>query len=111
MRRTYSISSVGPGMSTTRSVCKLFRSPRPSSPLGFLLSSIRRRRSPYPAGPPCRNPFSTSLHCPAKTLDGELPTVLASHDTLDVFEQDRAYGAVVVKLLAAIMHTNASPRA
>src|ERR1700681_3706877 len=38
-----------------------------------------------------------------KNFDREFPTILASHNTFDAFEQDRAYGAIVIKLLATIL--------
>ncbi len=58
----------GPGARTTRSVCRLLCSPRASSAFRSPFSPIRTRRSPKPAGPPCRYPSSIRRHCPAKTL-------------------------------------------
>jgi len=47
----------------------------------------------------------------SKYLDGKFAAVFASHDPFDVFEKDRADAAVIVKLFAAIMNSDACPRA
>src|ERR1700722_12211128 len=47
----------------------------------------------------------------SKHLDGKLAAVLTSHNPFDVFEENRPDAAVIIKLLAAIMHSDARPRA
>ena len=48
---------------------------------------------------------------PGKYLDRKLAAVFASHDPFDVFEEDRTDAAVIVKLFATIVNTDARPRA
>ena len=48
---------------------------------------------------------------PCEYLDRKLPAVLASHDSFDVFEEDRTDAAVIVKLLAAIVNPDDLVRA
>ena len=73
--------------------------------MAMLILTQKCRRVPFPN--------EISDRTPSRHQKGfaELAAVFTSHDPFDVFEQDRANAAVIVKLFAAIVDTYPRPRA
>ena len=105
--RTISTSSAGPGTRMTRSVCRLFCSPRASSPFDCAVLVDQHPPQAVAGRPALAVAELDQPALPLEDLGGQLPAVLAGHRALDALDDGRDRAAVVLELLGAVVDADA----